>query len=258
MSELIGITGAYGVLGNIFQEKLTEKNIPYSCFKGDICSKDDIKIWLENHQFTSIIHLAAIVATKEVQEDIKRAEEINIKGTDNIIEILLSFGQNPWFFYASTSHVYQSKDSPIQEEDTINPISEYGRTKYEAEKIINKKYMNYCIGRIFSFYHKTQRKPFLYPSILDRLENENLAKPFNLFGAESIRDFLNAEEVVDIILKLANIKARGIYNIASGKGIKIKEFVQNISKTKLNIENVGEKDYLVANISKLKRELNMA
>jgi len=50
-------------------------------------------------------------------------------------------------------------------------------------------------------------------------------------------------------------RAKGIYNIASGKGIKIKDFVQNLTNKKLNIKSVGGSDYLVADITKLKKVL---
>ena len=76
-----------------------------------------------------------------------------------------------------------------------------------------------------------------------------------MYGADSVRDFLNAEEVVDIIIKLYKKKSTGIFNIASGKPIKIRDFVQNLSNKKLKIVTTEQKDYLVADISKLKQEL---
>jgi nucleoside-diphosphate-sugar epimerase len=257
MNEYVGITGSSGVLGTIFKKEFRIKKIPYSCFEGDICSTEDIKKWISGKTFTSIIHLAAIVATKDVKDNPERAFEVNVIGTKNLAEVLSNLNTKPWLFYASSSHVYKSKSVPIYEEDTIEPISEYGRTKYEGEKALNGKYPNLCIGRIFSFYHSTQKKPFLYPTILERLQTEDLTKPFKLFGAESVRDFLNAEEVVKIVMRLLEEKKTGILNIASGEGIKIKDFTQSLTKVKLNIEETGERDYLVADIGKLKKTLDI-
>ncbi len=39
-----------------------------------------------------------------------------------------------WFFFASTSHVYGSSKKKIKENSSINPITNYGTTKYLAEK----------------------------------------------------------------------------------------------------------------------------
>jgi len=251
----IGITGGTGVLGKIICKDLDSMNFNYSKFKGDICSKKEISEWVLKNNFDSIIHLAAIVSTKQVDKDLEYAYSVNVEGTENLINILNENNLNPWLFYASTSHVYKSSNTLIKEEDITNPISEYGKTKYDAEKIIQESYTNYCIGRIFSFYHQTQKKSFLYPRIKYRLDNEDLSKDFELYGANSIRDFLNAEEVSKIIIQLMQKRAKGIYNIASGKGIKIKDFVQNLTNKKLNIKSVGGSDYLVADITKLKKVL---
>lgn len=249
----VGVTGSTGVLGKIFVRKLDEEGIKYNCFKGDIRNRNNIKEWFKEDKFKAVVHFAAIVPTKEVEKDPKKAEEVNVRGTQNLIDELKLSGQNPWFFYASTSHVYRSKNAPLKETDPIEPISKYGETKYDAEKIVSQKYKNACIGRIFSFYHETQKKPFLYPTIKERLRNEDLDRPFELYGANSVRDFLNAEMVVEIILKLMKKKIIGIYNIASGEGTKIRDFVQNLSEKKLKIKEKGKRDYLVANIDKLKR-----
>jgi nucleoside-diphosphate-sugar epimerase len=132
-----------------------------------------------------------------------------------------------------------------------------------AEEIVREagaflKYnIDVCIGRIFSFYHSSQSGSFFYPSIHSRLELEDLSRPFELYGADSIRDFLDAEQVVDIIIRLFNKQTTGIYNIASGCGIKIRDFVQALTNVKLDIVPKGIDDFLVADISKLKMELGI-
>ena len=252
----IGITGASGTLGRILVQELEEKEIQYTCFGGDICFKEDIEKWIHNNKFDAIIHFAAIVPTNEVKENPDKAYRVNVVGTQNLINEIKLSKQNPWLFYASTCHVYKSTDKPIKEIGEISPISIYGSTKYEAEKFVNQNYENSCIGRIFSFYHNTQQESFLYPKIIARLENEDLNKPFELYGAKSIRDFLNAETIVDIIIKLMIIKIRGIYNIGSGEGTTIENFVQNLTNKKLNIKNLGENNYLVADITKLNNLIN--
>ncbi len=252
----IGITGGRGVLGTILVKKMKSWNYEYDSFKGDISKIDDIREWVNSNNFDSIIHLAAIVPASVVKDSLVRAFEVNAVGTRNLAEVLKEKSKNIWLFYASTSHVYKSSDKPISEKGTIEPVSEYGLTKYSGELLARKIYENLCIGRIFSMYHKTQKPPFLYPNIIKRLKTEDLDKEFELYGGESYRDFLNAEEVADIILELMNKNACGIYNIASGNGIKVKDFVQSITDKKIKIKSLGEPDYLVANINKLEKLLN--
>ena len=112
-----------------------------------------------------------------------------------------------------------------------------------------------CIGRIFSFYHRTQVGSFLYPNIINRLKTEDLSKVFELNGGESIRDISSANHIVKKIMCLLNNEYTGVINIGSGKGIKIRDFVQqvafDISKNEINIKSVDDDfSYLVADMSK--------
>jgi nucleoside-diphosphate-sugar epimerase len=210
-----------------------------------------------------IIHLAAVVQVDSVKEDPINAFNVNVGGTINLINSIITCKSDRkiWFFLASSSHVYKSSARPISESYELLPFSLYGKTKLMAEEIVREtgvflKYnIDICIGRIFSFYHSSQTGSFFYPSIRSRLESEDLNHPFELYGADSIRDFLDAEQVVDIIIGLFNKQAIGVFNIASGCGIKIRDFVQGLAKVKLDIVPKGIVDFLVADISKLNREL---
>lgn len=252
----IGITGSNGVLGTILVQKIKKIGYEYSCFEGDIRNINDIQKWINSNDFSSVFHLAAIVPPTEVRNDLLKAFDVNSVGTKKLAEILNQKSPDIWLFYSSTSHVYKSNTKPITEDSEIEPVSEYGLTKYAGEVLAKKVHRKICIGRIFSMYHKTQKPPFLYPNIIKRLEEEDLNKEFELQGGESSRDFLNAEDIADIILELMQKEAIGIYNIASGKGVKIKDFVQSMTDKKIKIKSIGEPDYLVANIDKLKNILD--
>ena len=114
----IGITGA---TGTVLTHRLEKQS--YCCFRGDICSKDDIGVWINENEFSTIIHLAAMVPTHKVKYNPNQTYQINVGGTKNLLEILQIYKKNPCLFYTSTSHIYKSKNSPIEENDSINPIS---------------------------------------------------------------------------------------------------------------------------------------
>lgn len=259
---MIGITGSSGVLGSILCKKFTGNNVDFSNYEGDINDVEILSNWVLDNNLTYIIHLASKVAVKDVDENIDSAYDVNICGTVNLIKAIKKYNKPIGLFYASSSHVYRSSIDLIKESDPVEPINSYGLTKYVSELILSdysKKDTNLslCIGRIFSFYHSSQKPPFLFPNLLKRFENEDLTQPFKLFGAYSTRDFLNAEEVCDIIIQLMNLKHKGIVNIASGKPKKIIDFVQEISPVSLNFDiDQDEKiTHLNADISILKKIL---
>jgi UDP-glucose 4-epimerase len=258
----VGITGASGVLGSILVDKLNSDNgFTLSCFDKDITSRSEVVSWVLDNEFDVILHFAAIVAVEEAVNNALLAYDVNVGGTINLMSAISRMKSKVWLFYASTCHVYKSQDYPIDENCEVDPISLYGLTKYMGEKICCDvadvdANLSVCVGRIFSSYHKNQRRPSLYPSIIHRLETENLDQDFFLSGANKVRDFLSANEVVDIIIKLIKKKPTGIINIASGFGVKIKDFVQSLTNKKLKVITDSKVDSLVADVSKLKSVLN--
>ena len=154
-----------------------------------------------------------------VDRNKNEALKVNVYGTKNLLEVLEKRGKKIWFFFPSTSHVYKYSKKRISENHLLRPSSFYGKTKLKAEKIIKKnkfKKFSFLIGRIFSVYHLKQKKPFLYPSIMEKIKI-NKKKKIILKNGLSVRDFLNAEDVVEIIYKIYTKKLCGIYNIGSGK-----------------------------------------
>ena len=260
---MIGLTGSTGTLGSILKAKLEESNLPYSVYQGDIRNFKELLEWLTEHKIKILYHFAAMVPVDTVENNIPLAYDININGTIQLIKAIGALHQKIYVFYSSTSHIYESNPVPLTEEAIVNPSGTYGLTKLISENILRdyalkNKEMSLCIGRIFSFYHKTQKIPFLYPTLLQRFKEEDLGKPFMLRGAMSVRDFLNAEEVVDLILKLVSKQAQGVFNIGSGKGQRILDFLNGIAPQKLQVAyDLNEKStYLVADITKLNQFLN--
>lgn len=262
MAKIIGITGSQGIIGKILYKKLNDLNCKIDCFDGDLRSQKDIESWMRGKKFNNIFHLAAIVPIQKVNKNSFEAYNVNVGGTINLLSCIRQLNIRPWIFYSSTSHVYKSKNGKIKENDTISPLNKYGETKYIAEKICQgfENSYNYkiCIGRIFSFFHDTQKIPFLYPTIRKRIRLEDLSKPFLLSGADNIRDFMDAENIVDIMIKLMHLKYEGIVNIGSGIGKSISTFVQEQTKFNLDIVKINDSkpSSLVADIRKLNKLLD--
>ena len=255
----IGITGGTGLLGLLFKKKLKKNYIRYSEFKDDISKRKKVAKWINsNRNMEYIFHFAAISSTKKSELNKSRARNVNVLGTVNLIREINKNKKKVWFFFPSTSHVYDFSNKPIKENFKKKPISFYGKTKLLAEKkiILNTRpNFSFFIGRIFSIYHKTQKKPFLYPSIKEKIK---ISKKKEIFveNANSVRDFLNAEKVVDIIFKVYNKKITGVFNIGSGKGISIKKFIKKEINFKIKIISDNRINSLVSNNNKLKRKIN--
>lgn len=230
----IGITGSSGSLGKIFLKNFKDKVF---CFKGDVRNMQIIEKWIKKNNINIIIHLAAIVPIKKVNNNLKTAYDVNFIGTKNIIDASVKF-QLKWFFFASTSHVYKYSKRDISETNKKRPVSYYGKTKLMAENYIVKKLENlsipYCIGRIFSTANKNQKKNYLVPDLKKKIKNSK-SKVY-LKNLNHFRDFISMNDISKIIIFLYKKKYKGILNIASGKKIHLKDIALVILK-KYKVKN---------------------
>ena len=249
-----GITGSSGILGTEIIKQNT--NFKHIKFKGNIVNKDDIKSWLEKNNIEVILHFAALVPTKEVNQNPIYANKVNYIGTKNLVNEVLKHNKIKWFFFASTSHVYNYSIKNIKESYVTNPQSFYGKTKLKAEKYIQTKFKNqipYCIGRIFSFTHKKQNINYVVPNIIQKVRSSK--KNLILKNLCHYRDFISTNDICSAIKVLYQKRAVGIYNIASGKKILISDIAKIIFK-KLNKKHLIEKNVKktcqIANIDKIK------
>lgn len=268
----IAITGASGTLGRILCSRLGNRGIGYSAFQGDITEPGQVNAWISDSNPELFFHFAAMVPVHDVLANPSKAMKTNALSMLYIIDSLKKFAQGCWLFYASSSHVYQDVQSDgtaqaINEDSPTGPTSLYGATKIAGESICRPLADCYqiplCIGRIFSFFHDSQPEPYLIPSLYRRIREAADESTLEIQNTEAIRDFLDAEMVVDAILWLSAVRAEGIVNIASGSGISVGEIAKRIARNEdKNINFVGlnnsGKSALVANINRLSKLIKSA
>ena len=229
-----GITGHSGTLGSkLIRKKLDFKFIK---FKGNICNKETINHWIKKNRFDLIFHFAAIVPTKVVEGNFYYANKVNYLGTKNLVDAIIKSNSDlRWFFFTSTSHVYRfpKKKIQISERCKKKTISKYGITKLNAEKYIKQKLsiskIPYCIGRIFSFTHSSQKESYLIPSIVNKV-SKSKGKYVVFNDMNHYRDFVSIPDICNAIKILWEKKGTGEFNIASGKETYIKNIAKFICK----------------------------
>tara|TARA_B100002019_G_scaffold291744_1_gene312802 strand:- start:157 stop:804 length:648 start_codon:yes stop_codon:yes gene_type:complete len=193
-----------------------------------------------------------------VNQNKKKAKNVNYVGTKNLIEVIKKNNLKPWFFFSSSSHVYNFSKKKLIEKSVCNPITYYGKLKLQAEKYLlkNKKNLPICIARIFSFTHHKQNKQYFIPSIYERilkkkkLNNDSLKKEF--------RDFLSTKDICRAIKILLDNRYCGRINICSSQSICLNDIVKffkgDIKKIKNKQPNLNSKksiNYLIGNNKKL-------
>lgn len=254
----IFITGSRGIVGRHLCAALTSQtHIEVYEFDGDIRDRNDIDAAVTRAgDIDIVINLAAVVAVETVENDPAKAYSVNVGGVTSLLEVISGKKIRPYFFQCSSAHVYSPSEHAISEDDATEPLSYYGKTKRMAEIVVedvcNKLDLPWGIGRVFSIHDPAQKGSFLRPRIEERLRTGNLGSPFELRGADSVRDFLPAKQAAEYILALSLSKHQGIINIGSGEPTRIRDFVQQLSSEKLDVLHVGNSDMLLANVTRLR------
>jgi len=192
--------------------------------KTDIRDYESMKKVLKN--IDGVFHQAALTV---VQDSFSRPEEyfdVNVRGTENIFKLA---SENKFkVVYASSSSVYGHKlETPITEDVERNPINPYGKTKLEAEYLVEKysKLNTEIIGlRYFNIFGKGQTLEYagVITKFLDRI-NEGKA-PIIFGGGSQIRDFVHVSDVARAnLLAMESNSSNLIVNIGTGNAVSLFE-----------------------------------
>lgn len=113
-----------------------------------------------------VLHLAAMLGVKKTEDNKLGCIEININGTDNVLNAAVSHGVRK-FVFASSSEVYgEPNHNPIKETDDTKGKTVYAVTKLAGEELTkgyHQRYpsMDYTIIRFFNTYGEGQVAQFV-------------------------------------------------------------------------------------------------
>ena len=147
----------------------------------------------------------------------------------------------------------------------FQPATLYGTTKYALAAILEKfaaiTDVSFASGKIFFPFGANESSNRLIPSVIRALLKNQTAKTSH---GNQIRDFLYVEDIAEAFVKLLESDVCGAVNIASGKGVKLKEITETIAKiigkpellmTGSLTASVNEPLEIVADITRLREEV---
>ncbi len=145
------ITGASGQLGFDVKRELllrgvAENNIATpSTAEMDITDSEAVENYVENFQPDVIFHCAAYTNVDGAEENADECGKVNEEGTKNLVAVANKL--NAKIIYISTDYVFDGQNpEPYQVEDSADPQSVYGRTKYAGEEAV-REYPKHFIVR---------------------------------------------------------------------------------------------------------------
>lgn len=240
----------------------------YKLYVNDIRDINAMEEIFKENKIDGVIHLAAMAGVRPSIENPILYEEVNVKGTMNILEMCKKYGIKK-FICASSSSVYGNNEKvPFSENDIVDfAISPYAATKKSCEVIGHSYYHLYNIDmimlRFFTVFGPRQR-PDLAIHKFTKIIESGKELPFYGDGTTE-RDYTYIEDIMDGILKSIkyieeNSSVYEILNLGESRTITLSKMVTTIEDSlgiKANIKRMemqpGDVNRTFADITKAKK-----
>lgn len=204
--------------------------------EGDIRSEEELANAVDDPDV--IFHLAAINGTKNFYERPFVVLDVNVMGTQNVVDLARDKDVDRLLF-ASSSEVYGFPDKfptaeshPLQIMDSENP-----RYSYAGSKILGEQYVvhgaddgdfEYTIVRPHNLYGPDMGYDHVIPEFIERLVK---GEDFTVYGdGTQTRSFCYISDAIDAITTAAThpAAANKIYNVGTQHEITINELAEHL------------------------------
>jgi nucleoside-diphosphate-sugar epimerase len=242
------VSGASGFFGSNFIELASKKgHYIYAISRYKQKRIKNVK-WIvgrldNNHKYFKkckvLIHFASSgVANRNLSY--KKAFETNVIRSAKFLINAARAGCLKWVIISTSSEYGKTLQlgKPVNVNSRRLPVCNYGKTKLifsELTKILSKIFKARCrIMKSFPVYGANENKNRLVPTLLKAIKEK---KNFTINNPMEVRDFSDIKDIVKKILRAANFSQKNNkyyeeWHLASGKAVKVGDFVKYICKKK--------------------------
>jgi len=238
----------------------------FTDLRGDIRDTDFINDVFKTHHPEEVVHLAAMAGVRPSIADPVTYQEVNIRGTMNLLEAMKKYEVSRMIFASSSSVYGNNPKVPFAEDDFVDhPISPYAATKKAGELICYTYHHLYQFTivalRFFTVYGPRQR-PEMAIHKFTRLIDEG--RPVPMFGdGTTKRDYTYIDDIIDGMVRVRRIESGfHLYNLGESRTTALIDLIHLIEEAlgkKADIQRLplqpGDVNITYADISRARREL---
>jgi dTDP-4-dehydrorhamnose reductase len=173
-----------------------------------------------------VAHLAAMADVNQCQRMPQQSTEINVRGTEYITRLCALHRAK--LVFLSTEYVFSGDQGYYREDDSPQPTTHYGQTKWEAEQAVAREAEWWSILRTSLVYGwpMAANRSNLVTRLLDSLRS---GRPFYGY-TDMYRSPVYVEDVVEGIIKLAQGDYPGVHHVAGPEWMNIGEFARTVAE----------------------------
>ncbi|WP_194919553.1 NAD(P)-dependent oxidoreductase [Novosphingobium sp. NBM11] len=142
--------------------------------------------------------------------------------------------------FASSCLVYAASREPMTEFSPVDPRGGYGMAKALCEEIVVRSARSHgrggavetLIARPFNHIGAGMRPDLVIPAIVRRVREAPRGGTIAMAGLDSVRDFLDVEDIVEAYFSLLGLPAPAerTFNVASGRATSIGDVVRAVAR----------------------------
>lgn len=237
------VTGYTGQLGfDLVSEGLQQgmNILGISSKDVDITNEKELISYIKNINPSVIIHCAAYTAVDNAEVEKEKCWNVNVNGTNYLSKIASDI--NSKFLYISTDYVFNGESNTVYSESSVaDPISYYGKTKLEGEKIVQSLLKKFFILRV-SWVFGINGKNFINTMInLSKTKSE-----INVVG-DQYGSPTYTKDLARLILDMIKTEKYGIYNVTNEGFCSWAQFAEEIFKQlniNIKINTISTEEYI--------------
>ena len=236
-NDIVGVDNFDPFYSKSIKIKNMEHNLDnkkFVFYKADIRKKAEMEQIFKANKIDTIIHLAARAGVRPSIQDPLLYEDVNIKGTLNLLEISKEC-EIKNFVFASSSSVYGVNDkTPFSESDMVErSISPYAASKKACETFCYTYHHIYGIPvvclRFFTVYGPRQRPEMAIHKFTRLIDQGHVVEMFG--DGTSRRDYTYITDIVDgIIAAIDKRSGYEIINLGDSKVVELQYLITLIEK----------------------------
>ena len=228
--NVVGLYGGSGFIGAHFQQTL--KKISNNNYKVQLLphrgSPEEIKsalkkldaLRLDNTQ-TSILYLAE---NNEIAQASKFGPDYTKRNIQRLKFILSNTDSR--LIYASSVGVYGDlSELPHHPTENVNVINPYAHSKLECEKLVLQS--GGVVARLSNIYGPGMSKKNIISDVLKQITIKGVDS-ITIINGTPTRDMIHISDVTSCLLAMTTIQQKGVYNVATGVNVSMKDLAMMI------------------------------
>lgn len=215
------ITGCNGQLGTELRRRLPQA-VGVDVADLDITDKGAVQAFVKENDIDTIVNCAAYTAVDKAEDEPEKCRKINVDGVRN----LALTGAK--IVHVSTDYVFDGKGyRPYVETDEANPVSVYGRSKLDGERVLLETAETCAIVRT-AWLYSPYGGNFVKTMCRLGAEKEEISVVFDQIGAPTC--VFDLAEVISTLLAQMKNGVKEIYHYSNEGVCSWYDFAREIMK----------------------------